>query len=232
MTYPITVPMAAPGEWTTFPGTGGFSSPPFGHACPDCGTTTFAITNRRVACLACSVSTRGSSMDPRTRLYPGEEVCGSVDTVARSATLDREFVPYLVPVQDVSDVDEGDDAAPMDRSDEAIGQHINRSDKSRMVNVAVFDRGDFERYVYPENRGGPNVGGPVGELKPVVDPIKYHAPSRSFVKKSALDIAADEAARKRRPTRGKVFADGPTLFGPEAEQPKSSKGRRHVHPDQ
>jgi hypothetical protein len=231
MSYPIAVPMAAPGELTPVPGLGMVVSWPVGHACPDCGSTTFTVTNRRVACLCSYLAVRGSSLNPRTRLYPGEDVCGTMDTVDRVYTLDREIVPYRLPAQDVADVDEGDDAAPMDRSDEAIGQYINRSDKSILVNVAVFDRGDFERYEYPENRGGPNVGGPVGEIRSVVDPVKYHAPSKSFVKKSALDIAADEAARKRRPTRGKAFADGPTLFGPEAEQP-TPKGRRRVHPDE
>jgi hypothetical protein len=228
------MPMAPPGEMTTYPrpSVGGFVSPPLGHACPDCGSTVFAITNRRVACLACSVSTRGSSLDPRTRLYPGEEVCGSADLIARTVALDRLVEPYRLPVPDVADVDEGDDAAPMDRSDESIDQYINRSDKSIPMNVSTFDRGDFERYEYPENRGGPNVGGPTGEIRSVVDPVKYDRDSKTFTKKSERDLADADRRRKKRPPRDRKYAEDATMFGPPETPRADTRPSGRVHPDE
>jgi hypothetical protein len=204
-----------------------------GDCCPDCGSYRWTVTNRRIACLPCYVATRGSSLDPHTRLYPGEIVCGVMDTIDRVIILDRPIKQYLLPALGLAeDPDEGDDAEAMDRSDDKMDLYINRSDKSKFVNVAIFNRGDFERSVYPENRGGPNVGGPTGDLKPPpVDSLRWDARLGRFVARSEMTAVDAKIERTRRPRKAKKFADDPNLLG-EANEDVKGRTSRRLSPDE
>lgn len=231
---PIDIPIdVAPGGLVAVPGLGFVAAPAAGATCPDCGSARFAVTNRRVACLPCYVTTRGSSMDRKTRLYPEECVCGYLDTVAMVVRLDREVVPWRpegaddaaeAQALDTSAVDRmlaDDEQSRRDRAEalEAIRKHVNRSDSSIYMNVGrVETKGDaFERTDQVQAIGGTNVRDS-GRVKPTFDPVKWDPALGRFVKKSEREVADRARARKKRPGRRPPADAGPSLFsGPEGE---------------